>query len=232
MPRVPEPPPWSTTQIPIAIVTTSADRKRYRMATDLAEEVGAEAISVDNARIGTGRNHLRAWTWLASGNHPFSVVLEDDSVPVEDFRDQLDQVLEVAPTPIVSLYLGRSHPPHWQNEISKAILPLYEDPCFLIASDLLHGVGYAIRTEMVPQMIDRVQGDVFYRPIDEAISSWAHSIACPVSYARPSIVDHLDGPSLHAPTSWQPRDGIRQAWLWDSRDNWASSTAMIETPTP
>lgn len=211
-------------------MTTSADRKRYAMGRSLAEDVEAEALSVDDAGLGTGRNHLRAWSWLAGGNHRWSVVLEDDAVPVGDFREQLDQILKIAPTPIVSLYLGRSHPPHWQNAIARVISPLDSDPNFLISFDLLHGVGYAIRTELVEQMIEWVQGWVYLYPIDEAISMWAKSIARPVSYTRPSIVDHLDGPSLHPPTNWQPRDGIRQAWIWDSRDKWTSSAAVIESP--
>ena len=68
-------------------------------------------VSWDDGTLGPAENHLRAWENLAEEDAEVCLVLEDDAVPVANFRSELSGVLAVAPTDLVSLYLGRATSP-------------------------------------------------------------------------------------------------------------------------
>jgi hypothetical protein len=217
-----------------------AHHTRQERAGRLAEVVGAEVVSVDMGGLGAGGNHERCYGWLAESGEPWSVVLEDDAMPVKGFRAQLDAVLRAAPTGLVSLYLGRARPPHWQPSIARVITG---DEHFLLGTELLHHVAVAIRTPLIPAMLDFIRSDADYRsgglPIDEAVGRWARSASVPVGYAHPSIVDHdhtLDTVirrhvSQHrAETGTRNRHEQRRAWAFGSRQRWEPITASIPEP--
>ena len=226
---LPAPMPWKYHEVPVAIVTHST---RYQWATEMALETGAEAICLDNTDLGCEVNHLRAWEWLGGGSCPWSVVLEDDALPIPKFRLQLHSALQVAPTPIVGLYLGQSRPPHWQPSIARAIAQTREaDACFLRSRDLLHGVGYAIRTDLIPDLLDYVPHLIRANiPIDEAISAWARDRALGISHTWPSLVDHRDEKTLITHHDGQPRTEPRKAWCADWRERWEPTLGEIALP--
>jgi len=226
---LPTPMPWKYHEVPVAIVTHS---KRYHWATEMALETGAEAVCLDNTDLGCEVNHLRAWEWLGGGSCPWSVVLEDDALPVPKFRLQLHSMLQVAPTPIVGLYLGQSRPPHWQPSVARAIAQTREvDACFLRSRDLLHGVGYAIRTSLIPDLLNYVPNLIRSNiPIDEAISAWARSRALGISHTWPSLVDHRDEKTLITHHDGQPRTEPRKAWCADWRERWEPTLGEIALP--
>lgn len=211
---------------PIAVV---AHPKRYSMACALMDGIAAEALALDDNGLGCARNHQRAWTWLKDGSSEWSVVLEDDALPVPHFRDQLNMALAKAPTPLVSLYLGRSRPMGAQPAIARVIA---RDVCWITSTHLLHGVGYAMRTELIPDMLDWVED---LEPIDEAVTSWAQQNHYEIAYTRPSLVNHRDGetvlnfhPSMHADSSYAGDSGdLRQAWLWGEREQWDDSQVAM-----
>jgi hypothetical protein len=166
--------------------------------------------------------------------------LEDDALPVKDFRTQLDAVLRAAPTPLVSLYLGRSRPPHWQSSIARVIT---RDEHFLTGTELLHHVAVAIRTPLIPGMLNFIRADTDYQngrlPIDEAVGRWARAASVTVSYAHPSIVNHdhtLDTVitkhvSQHrADRGQRSRQEMRKAWAFGSRQQWQPTIAAIPEP--
>ena len=232
-----EPPmPWRNHEVPIAVV---AHPQRQAQAEALAEEVYAEALLMDIADRPYGHfvNHLRAWSWLAGGNCPWSMVIEDDAVPlavarrgVESFRWQLHSALRVARTPVVSLYLGRSRPPLWQSSIARAVGQTHlRDACFLTSSHLLHGVGYAIRTDLIPDMLRSIAPLQHTLAIDEAVSLWARAREHRVSYTWPSLLDHRDGPPVIADRPGD-RSLPRRAWRVDSRRNWEPTAWPIPMP--
>lgn len=191
----------------------------------------AEAVVVDDRNYGCEVNHLRAWEWLAGGNCPWSVVIEDDAVPVERFRYQLHAALRVAPTPIVSLYLGRVRPPHWQTSVAQTIgKTRLEDACFLTGSSLLHGVGYAIRTNLLPQFLQEMPEIIRLYPIDEAVTFWARQHNYRISYTWPSLVDHRDESSLVNHRDGKPRKSGRVAWCADWREQWSPTVCEIVDP--
>lgn len=230
------PMPWPPHEVPIAVV---AHPQRRAQAEALAEEVYAEALLMDDAErpFGPFVNHLRAWSWLSGGNCPWSMVIEDDAVPLavaprgpQSFRWQLHAALRAARTPVVSFYLGRSRPPLWQSSIARAVGRTYlRDACFFTSSHLLHGVGYAIRTDLIPDMIQSIAPLQHTLGVDEAVSLWARARAHRVSYAWPSLLDHSDGPSL---ITDRPGDRTlpRRAWCVDSREVWGPTALPIPTP--
>ena len=220
-----------------------AHHARYERATLLADRVRAEVVSVDSdGKLGAGANHEACYQWLAETSEaPWCVLLEDDAVPVKDFRNQLNQVLRAAPnTGLLSLYLGRFRPPHWQPSIARAITG---DQHFLMASELLHHVAVAIRTPLIGAMLHHIRADRRYQigrlPIDEAIGGWARAASMKVAYCHPSIVNHdtrlntviAKHVSQHTGDSGQrPRTELRQAWAFGSRPAWETSTAAIPEP--
>jgi len=228
----PTPPPWSPHDIPVAIV---AHPRRWKQAQELSSSVGAEALVWDNAHLGCEASHRRAWEWLAQGKtgepgdpRGYSVVLEDDVAVMADFRHQLTAALRVAPSPIVSLYLGRGRPPHYQPAIAHAITSLPTDVCWFTAPVLLGAVGYAIRTELLPELLSHPQAPL---PIDEQISAWAQAANHTVAYTWPSLVQHRDlAPLITERHDQQDRIEKRVAWRFDTRLHWDTSSAPIKTP--
>lgn len=219
-----------------------AHYSRWDRAGKLADHLDAEVVAVDyDGKVGAGRNHEHCYDWLAQADTPWAVLLEDDAVPVKGFRDQLSQVLRNAPdTGLLSLYLGRFRPPHWQSSIARVIAT---DAHFLMGTELLHHVGVVIRTPLIPAMLAFIRADRQYQtgklPIDEAIGRWARAASVRVAYTHPSIVNHdtrLDTViakhvSQHKTESGhRPRTELRQAWAFGSRQDWQPTTAAIPEP--
>ncbi len=220
-----------------------AHHSRWLRAGKLAEHLDADVVAVDyDGRVGAGRNHERCYEWLAETGSPWSVLLEDDAVPVRRFRDQLTQVLTAAPAEagLLSLYLGRWRPPHWQPSIAQVIS---RDEHFLSASELLHHVAVAIRTPLIPVMLAHIRADRRYQvgrlPIDEAIGDFARTAGMPVLYSHPSIVNHdTKMPTVigrhvsqhPTETGQRPASELRQAWAFGTRPSWQDSRAAIPEP--
>lgn len=215
--------------IPLAIV---AHKSRSLRAEKLADVLKAEFIATDDGTLGPGANHDVAWQWHSQDNaSPWSVVLEDDAVPVKGFREQLAMALEAAPSPVVSLYLGRGRPPHVQPAIMRVAAT---EANWWQAHTLLHCVGVAIKTALIGDMLaERIRG----LPIDESIGNWADYRQLIVSYCNPSIVDHdyrlpttiLERTSGYAGETGE-RPEVRKAWKFGKRDRWNSSAVWIPDP--
>ena len=85
------------------------------------------------------------------------IILEDDCVPVDGFRDQMAAAISAAPrchykdgnhcpAPIVSAYLGTGYPRYWQPGIGKAIQKADAlNAPWILSEHLLHAVAYAGR---------------------------------------------------------------------------------------
>ncbi|QGJ92098.1 glycosyltransferase [Gordonia phage Keelan] len=177
-------------------------------------------IVMDNDNLGPGENHWRAWVAAYNEDAEWILVVEDDALPIEGFEDELAQVLSNSPSPVVSLYLGKSRPFAWQHGIGETLNILAEQDnssAYLMAEHMLHGVGIAIRNELVADMLTwapmyhTVQGRP--KPYDEAIGMWCRAIGLPVAYPYPSILDHADTESLVAHVDKRKREvGTRVAW--------------------
>jgi hypothetical protein len=200
----------------VAIVAHTA---RAPMAEALAAAVNADWVSIDDGRLGAEGNHHAVWAWHTANPAAWHVTLEDDCLPVDGFRDQLAQALAVAPTPIVSLYLGRQRPAWWQQRIGAAIKQAeQEDARWIVSTDLLHAVGVAIRGDLIADM-----PALHNLPVDEALNCWAHQTGHRIAYTVPSLIDHLDGPTVINHQDGDPRPPGRIAWQTGTAVAWDGS---------
>lgn len=182
---------------------------------------------MDNGTLGCAANHRKVWEWLSKHSvrtnvrTEWCVVLEDDAEPVEGFREQLEQALTVAPSPIVSLYLGTSRPKHWQLFVTDAVQRANQaDASWLLGTHLLHCVGVAVRTELAPLMAE--WSTHLDQPLDDHPVG-DHMIA----YTNPSLVDHTDDTPVVLHPDGQPRDKPRKAHRAGTRTTWTTTTVDI-----
>lgn len=166
-----------------------------RPSTKIVDPLPDDAkILVDDGTLGCTNNHLRAWEVLAEvGEHGWGVVLEDDAIPCPNFTRQVEEMLAAAPTPVVSLYLGKGRPPGQQTKIARAVAT---DAPYILSTRLFHAVGVAVRTDcligprgMLQKATEAARSSL-RKPIDEAITEWATAEAIPITYCNPSLVDH------------------------------------------
>lgn len=205
-----------------------AHTTRSAPAKQLARTVRADFVSIDNGYLGCDQNHEAVQYHLSTLPSTFSVVLEDDAVPVAGFREQLAQALPMSPSPIVSLYLGRLRPPWAQDGIAAATEAAdIENADWIVGTHLLHGVGYAIRTELLPSLL------AFQSrwPVDQHISLWAQQYGHTIAYAWPSLVDHSDTPTVIGEHfDGQPRDPGRVAWRTGTHETWSTRSVTLRIP--
>lgn len=205
-----------------------AHESRTQKALNLFHEIGADKIYFDDGTLGCEGNHRWAWADLARNaeDDEFLVVIEDDALPCNDFREQLDAALRVAPTDVVSLYLGKSRPIQWQGFVRQAVSRAgLEDACWITANAMLHAVGVAIRgPDLVESMLNRTSQSS--RPIDDRITMWVRQFGHEVSYCWPSLVDHDDA----LPTTVvdrQVREPGRVAWRSGTRSRWTRRAVRL-----
>jgi hypothetical protein len=192
-------------------------------AETLANKLGA-FLCLDDGTQGCDLNHIGVLERLSHLKADWAVVLEDDAVPVDGFLEQLDKALPLAPSGLVSLYLGRQRPPQYQNAIAKAVdVADADDASWIVSTRLLHGVGYAIKTSLLDSLLDFASN----LPIDEHISAWAQLHGRVTSYAWPSLVDHADMPTVVSHRDGQPRPPGRVAWRTGTRPVWASTSVPL-----
>lgn len=198
--------------------------ERDRQARALAWMVGAEPY-IDPGGFGEWSNHRRAWVALSGSNAEWSVVLQDDAVPVAQIATQAEQALTVAPGPVVSFYAGRSYPPETVRPFSRAVDRAdWAGVSWIVTKRLFWGVAVAVRTELIVDMLrtaDRVPKGVAY---DERLSYWAQKVGG-VAYTWPSLVDHADGPSLV--THRSERVLPRKAYRVGTRPSWDSGSIRL-----
>lgn len=215
----------------IGIVAHTARRQRARV---LESTVGADHLHLDDGTLGCTRSHRKVWDtlWRNRGEAEWLVVLEDDAEPVGGFGEQLAAALAVAPSPVVSLYLGRKRPARYQPRIAYAVSNT--DAHWITMPVLIHAVAVAMRVDAA--RLWRLNGDLAVArlhlapdetPIDEAISHWLKAEGLVAAYSHPSLVDHADEDTLADHPDGQPRKPGRVAWKVGIRDDWNSSITRL-----
>lgn len=202
-----------------------ADPRRTEMAQRLGDAVAADYISFDSDRQGCTWNHRKVWCTLAElteGSDGWCVVLEDDAVPVEGFREQLALALAAAPARIVSLYLGRGYIEDRYIESMLARAYVQGANWIVTHGRILHAVALAVHTDLMPSLVQNLPTG--NQPIDRALSLWARREGHRVAYSTPSLVEHDDCKSLV--TRYTRAE--RKAWRVGTRDQWCDKMmAMI-----
>jgi GR25 family glycosyltransferase involved in LPS biosynthesis len=220
----------SASSRPSFTIGVVAHEKRITEAKNLYDKVGADVLMVDDKQqhLGCDANHRRTWHALTTTQAEWLVVLEDDAQPIPGFRNQLQQALAVAPTHIISLYLGRQYPSHWQPAIARTTTEANQTHAHWITTDAaIHAVGLAIHTTLVPHML---QHQRTHLPIDQAITKWAQQHNHPIAYTWPSLINHADLPTLVRHPDGITRTQGRIAWQVGSRDQWNNSSVNMINP--
>lgn len=209
-----------------------AHRSRAESAHRLREAVGAVYLSMDNGQWGCEANHRRTWEWLAGKPSEWSIVLEDDAIPVDGFAHHAEAALKSAPTGFASLYRGH----HVNNvDFEKRGLQATQraenaGAHWILSDHLLHAVAVAIRTVLLPEMLDHLLMLPDNFPIDEAISHYARTVDTKIAYTAPSLVDHADTESVilrHHRRDKLPRPKGRVAYRVGERVRWNSETVNL-----
>ena len=198
-----------------------SDTRRKAMGANLADLVDADFLSVDDGSLGCTQNHAQAWKQHSAKPADWNLNLEDDAVPVEQFRDQLDKALEAAPTPIVSLYLGGGY---IGDNLTKALLDDARASgahWAVTQGTILHAVALAVRQEILAPMIEYLGTRT--RAVDSTLSTWALSNSYQIGYSIPSLVDHADEKSLVTKYRRTPRRAI----MTGLRDEWCSKLILM-----
>ena len=198
-----------------------SDTRRKDMGPRLADRVDADFLSVDDGSLGCTQNHARAWRQHAEKPASWNLNLEDDAVPVDQFRDQLDKALKAAPTPIVSLYLGGGY---IGDNLTRALLDNARaiDAHWAVAQgQILHAVALAVRQEILAPMIEYLGTQT--QPVDSMLSAWALRNTYEIGYSIPSLVDHADEESLVTRYRRSPRRAI----VTGRRDEWCSKLILM-----
>jgi len=204
---------------------------RQHQAEQLSADIAAEYVSVDDGSLGCELNHRKVWLWHIDNNRSeWAVNLEDDAVPVPDFRNQVDNALAAAPTPIVSLYLGRHHIPtiHWEQRKETALAQADNAGAHWITTNtLLHAVAVAIRTDILPTVIAHTMRLPDFMPNDEAISHFVMNNMGSIGYTIPSLCNHADQPTLFKHHDKLPRPPGRIAYRTGQREHWNSQVVTM-----
>src|SRR5690606_30804238 len=128
---------------------------RLDAAKRLADDLDAE-LFVDTDRLGAWGNHERALRWAAGQPASHALIVQDDAVPVPDFRDHAAQAIAHRPEGLIGFYVGRQRPRarlvehavHTADAVGAS---------WLCADTLLWGVATAVPTGDIPRLLAYVR---------------------------------------------------------------------------
>lgn len=187
----------------IAIV---AHHSRRAMANDLASKLEADSIFMDEHSAGANANHLRALGWAAEQSDRV-IIIEEDALPVDGFRDKAQDWLARFPDDLLSFYLGTGRPPQYQVQIAERLIAADRTRAdYITLPQLIHGVCYSVPPQHLPKVLARWDSS---KPADFALGdAWG----APVVYPCWSLVDHADGEPVERHPDGERRNERRRAW--------------------
>jgi hypothetical protein len=187
----------------IAIV---AHHSRRAMANDLASKLEADSIFMDEHSAGANANHLRALSWAAEQSDRV-IIIEEDALPVDGFRDKAQDWLVRFPDDMLSFYLGTGRPPQYQKEIAGMLVDA-DRVCgdHIVLSKLIHGVCYSPPQGRLARMLNAWNKTL---AADYAVGE---AYGGRVVYPCYSLVDHADLPTVERHPDNEPRTERRRAW--------------------
>jgi len=215
----------------VYVIGIVAHTKRANQTHILMDQVRAAYTNIDDGTLGCDDNHRHVWQWLLQHTtDQWCIVLEDDALPVEGFISQAEQALSVAPSPVISFYLGRHHIPEleWEQRKQQAIGRADQaDAHFITSNHLLHAVAIAVRTDHIARMLAHLNMLPNVLPIDEAITHWIQNTGQDVSYTWPSLADHADQPTLFRHRDKLPRPPGRIAYRTGGHNTWTDRAVTM-----
>ncbi|HFK5639103.1 TPA: hypothetical protein ACG0AF_002447 [Enterobacter hormaechei subsp. steigerwaltii] len=187
----------------IAIV---AHHYRRAMANDLASKLEADSIFMDEHSAGANANHLRALSWAAEQSDRV-IIIEEDALPVDGFRDKAQEWLARFPDDMLSFYLGTGRPPQYQMQIAERLIVADKTQAdYITLPRLIHGVCYSVPSQHIERVLSRWDSS---KPADYAVGdAWGGSVVYPCY----SLVDHADGEPVERHPDSAQRTERRRAW--------------------
>ena len=202
------------------------------MAYNVFESVEADFMHIDNGSLGCAENHRHVWKSLCdkANDDEWIIVIEDDAIPVEQFRCHARSALASVPddVDVVSFYLGQTRPEAWQEFVRQAVTQAdSQNACWITSDTALHAVCIAIRNrELVQTML--ICTEKFHRPPDERITLWCRQFGHESAYSMPSLVDHADGDTVIEGRPGRVRNERgRVAWQVGTRDRWQPTSVRL-----
>lgn len=211
-------------------VGVAAHTSRIGMARELADRVGADVLNVngheggsrEDAIIACAANHLQVLRrlWRSVAGHEWLVVLEDDALPIPDFRVHAAAALSCAPSPVIGFYINRAGTAHNLAMLCRAGAT---GAAWMVANHLVSAVAYAVRADHVLGLLDMYTQLGYERTVEERLTYWAAGHRRTVYgeprfyYTMPSLVDHAVGESIIFP---EVDRQIRRAWRVGFASDW------------
>lgn len=159
----------------------------------------ADHIILDDFQSGAATLHQRALRHISELKHDgFSIVIEDDALPVDNFRELAGSWLKRFPTDLISFYLGTGRPPQWQSIVDKKIR-YSKQHGYIVLSQLIHAVCYGMPNYMAYTILNNFDAN---KPADYAIGDCVSKVIYPIY----SLVDHNDS----LPSVERHADGIKR----------------------
>lgn len=215
------------------VIGIVAHESRAAAAAKLRQSVGAVVVNRDDGTLGCEGNHIVVLRQLAARHNDWCVVLEDDAIPVRDFRVHVKAALACAPAAIVGLYLGTGNPSGVPGRaVGEAVrTALKKDRAWITGDCLIGSVGYAVRVRLITAMLAGITGRVG-EELPLRISRWAQETGMTVAYTQPSLVNHLDGvPIGFSEAEFAALRGTagaeRKAWSFGVRKDWDTPAVAL-----
>jgi hypothetical protein len=201
-----------------------AHQKRYEMAFKLATNVKADEVFMDDGFKGEWKNHEYAWRAAARSGCTHAVILQDDAVPIEDFRAHALRACEERPHNIISVYTG-THRPRKEQVLHAVKIAENQNASWLTADTLMWGVGVILPVERIESVLSEAKKSKL--PYDQRLGFVFQGFGELVYHTWPSLVDHADEPTV---ISGRPdRQGQRVAHKVGVPD-WNDKSIHIEHP--
>jgi hypothetical protein len=170
---------------------------RVEAANALLAKIAGDLMVIDHGEpsvAGENANGNLAWRGLSGSGAEWAIVLQDDALPIEGFREYAEQALKLAPETAVSFYVGTGRP--LAAQVSHTLqLADQHGATWLEADELYWGVAVAMPVTELPGYLDWSDRITHLR-YDSRIGNWFHRSGRPIRYTWPSLVDHADGQTL------------------------------------
>lgn len=173
-------------------VAIAAHPKREQLVEELLDRLDTQPVIVWDTEDDIWDTHKRAWESGLGSTSNYYLVIQDDALPCLNLIQGMEQALPHVPIGPVSLYFGnaRNHP-----KVARAALNAdTQQASWIISSGFWWGVAAMLPVGMISEML------AFCSPrretYDRRLSIWTEHNQLPVYYPWPSMVDHIDEPSL------------------------------------
>lgn len=204
-------------------VGVMAHVSRKHDAVKLRDDLGCEVLVMDES-AGENPTGNATWRMLAQLDTEWSIVLQDDALPIPDFRRQAEAALLKAPKTAVSFYVGTGRP-RVLSVLSAIEQADSVGASWIRADTLLWGVAVAMPTADIPAYLEwSDRADHF--PYDTRIGQWYLRQGKEVYYTWPSLADHADGPTLVH--SDRPRPERKAHRIGTPKGGWNDTVVRIK----